>query len=67
MYIVKLGFTGVYIIYCFHYVFIEAFLTFNHNLHVCYEQKLENYQKVSTEICHFAALKIAAYCIGMFA
>ena len=41
-YIVKLGFTGVYIIFLISAQNIEAVLTSTHNL--CFEQKYEKYQ-----------------------
>ena len=56
-YIVKLGFTGVYII-------SEAVLMCTHNL--CFVQKYENSQNISTENFIFTAAKIAVYCMGVF-
>ena len=48
-YIVKLGFTGVYII----------FLTSTHNL--CFEQKYEKYQNLLSENFHFLVVNFSVY------
>ena len=53
-YIVKLGFTGVYIIFL-----ISAQKRSTHNL--CFEQKYENYQFFSSENFHFLVVKISVY------
>ena len=64
-YIVKLGFTGVYIICLFvapkHILWVlnEAVLTCTHN--ICLEQKYENSQTISTENCHFYSRKKSLY------
>ena len=51
-YIVKLGFTGVYIIFIISaQKHSEAVLTSTHNL--CFEQKYEKYQKFLAENFHF--------------
>ena len=43
----------------------EVVLTCTHNL--CFEQKYENNQKISTENCHFYSCeKIAVCCMGEF-
>ena len=43
----------------------EAVLTCTHNL--CFEQKYENNQNISTENCHFYSCeKIAVCCMGGF-
>ena len=66
-YIVKLGFTGVYIIFRIfarkHRLWIlvrnrlaEAVLTSTHNL--CFEQKYEKYQSFLTENFQFSEVKI---------
>ena len=68
-YIVKVGFTGVFIIFLFLLQNIdcgyslepphEAVLTCTHNL--CFEQKYENSQKHSTKNCHFYGSDILLY------
>ena len=71
-YIVKLGFTGVYINFLISaqkhrsWVFVrtasprsEAILTIIHNL--CFEQKYENYQKFSSESFQFLVVKFSIY------
>ena len=64
-FIVKLGFTGVYIIFLISaqkhrlWVLGEAVLTSTHNL--CFEQKYENYQNFSSENFHFLVVKISIY------
>ena len=56
-YIVKLGFTGVYIIFLISaqkhrlWVFCEAVLTSTHN--ICFEQKYEKYLNFSSENFQF--------------
>ena len=62
----KLGFTGVYIIFLFfdlkHRLLVlvtEAVLTCTHNL--CFEQKYENSQKISTENCLFYSREKSLY------
>ena len=63
-YIVKLGFTRVYIIFLISaqrhrlWVLIEAVLTSTHNL--CFEQKFEKYQNFLSEIFHFLVVKFSA-------
>ena len=61
-YIVKLGFTGVYITFLIsaqkHRLWVlEAVPTSTHNL--CFEQKHENYQNFSYENFHFLVIKFA--------
>ena len=65
-YIVKLGLTGVYILFLFLLQNIdwEAVLTCTNNQ--CFEQKYENRQNISTENCHFLQKKIAVCCMGVF-
>ena len=68
-YIVKLGFTGVYISFRisaqnidFGYSLehlTEAVLTSTYNL--CFEQKYGKYQKFSSEIFHFLVVKFSQY------
>ena len=53
-YIVKLGFTGVYIIFL-----ISAVLTSIHNL--CFEQKYEKYQNFLSENFPFLVVKFSKY------
>ena len=57
-YIVKLGFTGVYIIFLIS-AQIEAVLTSIHNL--CFEQKHEKYQNFLSENFHFLVVKFSVY------
>ena len=62
-YIVKLGFTGVYIIVLIsalkHRLWVlEAVLTSTHNL--CFEQKFEKISEFLTEIFHFFGDKIVS-------
>ena len=57
-YIVKLGFTGVYIIFLIS-AQGEAVLTSAHNL--CFEQKYEKYQHFFSENFHFLVVKISLY------
>ena len=57
-YTVKLGFTGVYIIFLI-FAQIEAVLTSIHNL--CFEQKLEKYQNFLSENFHFLVVKFSVY------
>ena len=66
-YTVKLGFTGVYIIFLIsaqkHRLWVlvsfEAVLTSTHNL--CFEQKCEKYQNIYLKICIFFCGKISIY------
>ena len=59
-YIVKLGFTGVYIIFLISAQNIgEAVLTSTHNL--CFEQKYEKYQNFLSENFHFLVVKFSVY------
>ena len=69
-FIVKLGFTAVYIfclifalkhIYCGYSLerLNEAVLTCTHN--ICFEQKYENTRKISTENCHFYSSEKSLY------
>ena len=68
-YIVKLEFTGVYIIFLFLLSIIycgyslnrqnEAVLTCTHN--ICFEQKYENSQNISTKNCHFYSREKSLY------
>ena len=59
-YIVKLGFTGVYVIFLISAQNIdEAVLTNTHNL--CFEQKCEKYQKFLSENFHFLVGKFSIY------
>ena len=63
-YIVKLGFTGVYIIFLIsaqkHRLWLaEAVLTSTHN--VCFEQKSKKYQNFLSEICHLVVVKFSVY------
>ena len=66
-YIVKLGFTGVYIIFLIsaqkHRLWVlvraEAVLTSTHNL--CFEQKCEKYQYFSSDNFHFLVVKFSVY------
>ena len=64
-YIVKLGFTGVYIIFLISaqkhrlWVLGEAILTSTHNL--CFEQKYEKYQNFLSENFHFLVVKFSVY------
>ena len=68
-YIVKLGFTGVYIIflisaqniYCGYSLELlaEAVLTSTHNL--CFEQKYEKYQRFLSENFQFLEMKFSIY------
>ena len=53
-YIVKLGCTGVYIFFLF--LVTEAVLTCTHNL--CFEQKQEKNQKISSKNYHFYSCEI---------
>ena len=55
-YIVKLGFTGVYIFFLF---LLKAVLTSTHNL--CFEQKYEKYQNFLSENFHFLVVKFSIY------
>ena len=55
-YIVKLGFTGVYIIF---QISAEAILTNTHNL--CFEQKYEKYQNFYLKIFIFLVVKFSIY------
>ena len=56
-YIVKLGFTGVYIIFL---ISAQAVLTSVHNL--CFEQKYEKYQNfLSDFFFHFLVVKFSLY------
>ena len=57
-YIVKLGFTGVYIIFLISY-FCEAVLTSTHNL--CFEQKYEKYQNFYLKTFSFVVVKFSMY------
>ena len=61
-YIVKLGFTGVYIIFFIsakkhRLCLVEAVLTSTHNL--CFEQKYEKYQNILSENFHFLVVKFS--------
>ena len=56
-YIVKLGFTGVYIIFLISDQNIEAVLMSTHNL--CFVQKHEKYQNFLSENFHFLVIKFA--------
>ena len=56
-YIVKLGFTGVYIILLIYLT--EAVLTNTHNL--CFEQKCEKYQNFYQKIFNFLVVKFSVY------
>ena len=56
-YIVKLGFTGVYIIFLISAQ--KAVLTSTYNL--CFEQKKEKYQNFSSENFHFLVVKFSIY------
>ena len=69
-YIVKLGFTGVYIIflisaqnidcgYSLEPLLSEAVLTSTHN--ICFEQKCEKYQNFYLKIFIFLVLKFSVY------
>ena len=59
-YIVKLGFTGVYIIFLITAQNIDlAVLTSNHNL--CFEQKYEKIPEFLSENFHFLVVKISIY------
>ena len=63
-YIVKLGFTGVYIIFLIfaqkHRLWVlEAVLTSTHNL--CFEQKYEKYQNFLSENFPFLVVKFSVY------
>ena len=60
-YIVKLGFTGVYIILLIsaEKFLVEAVLTSTHNL--SFEQKSEKYQKFLFENFHFLVTKFSIY------
>ena len=61
-YIVKLGFTGVYLIFLFllkNIDCVEAVLTSTHNL--CFEQKYEKYQNFLSENFHFLVVKFPVY------
>ena len=64
-YIVKLGFTGVYIIFLISarkhrlWVLVEAVLTSTNNL--CFEQKYEKYQNFSADNFHFLVVKFSVY------
>ena len=70
-YTVKLGFTGVYIIFlisaqnidCGHSLepphLYEAVLTSTHNL--CFKQKYEKYQNFLSEDFHFLVVKLSVY------
>ena len=63
-YIVKLGFTGVYIIFLIsaqkHRLWVdEAVLTSTHNM--CFEQIYEKYQKFLSENFHFLVGKFSVY------
>ena len=68
-YIVKLGFTGVYIIFLISTKKIDCGYSLEpprrggsneyHNL--CFEQKYENYQSFSSENFHFLVVKISVY------
>ena len=64
-YIVKLGFTGVYIIFLIFaqkhrlWVLGEAVLTSTHNL--CFEQKYEKYHSFLSENFHFLVVKFSVY------
>ena len=64
-YIVKLGFTGVYIIFLISahkqrlWVLVEAVLTSTHNL--CFEQKYERYQNFFTWKFSFLVIKFSVY------
>ena len=65
-YIVKLGFTGVYIIFFLNFaqrhrlwVLGEAILTSTHNL--CFEQKCEKNQNFLSENFHFLVIKFSVY------
>ena len=59
-YIVKLGFTGVNIIFLISAQNIgEAVLTSTHNL--CFEQKYEKYQKILSENFQFLVVKFSIY------
>ena len=55
-YIIKLGFTGVYIMFL---ISAEAVLTSTHNL--CFEQKFEKYQKFLSENFSFLVVKFSVY------
>ena len=52
-YVVKLGFTRVYVI------FLISVLTSTHNL--CFEQKYEKYQNFLSENFHFLVVKFSVY------
>ena len=58
-YIVKLGFTGVYIIFLISAYISEAVLTSTHNL--CFEQKYEKYQSFLPENFPFLEVKFTLY------
>ena len=59
-YIVKLGFTGVYIIFLVSAQNIDfGVLTSTHNL--CFEQKLIKYQNFLSEIFQFLEVKFSIY------
>ena len=64
-YVVKLGFTGLYIIFLIsaqkHRLWIlgEAVLTSTQNL--CFEQKCEKYLKFLSEIFHFLVVNFSVY------
>ena len=58
-YIVKLGFTGVYIIFPTLQENIEAVLTSTHNL--CFEQKYKKYQTALSENFPFLVVNFSIY------
>ena len=62
-YIVKLGFTGVYIIFLIsaqkHRLWVEAVLTSTHNL--CFEQKYEKTSEFLSENFQFLVVKFLIY------
>ena len=56
-YVVKLGFTGVYIIFLISAQ--KAVLMSTHNL--CFEQKYEEYQNFLSDLFHFLVVKFSVY------
>ena len=63
-YIVKLGFTGVYIIFLFLLQNIDCVYSLEppHRTHnLCFEQKFEKYQRFLSEIFQFLKVKFSTY------
>ena len=62
-YIVKLGFTGVYIIFLFLLQNIACRYSLERTHNLCFEQKYEKSQKISTKNCRFYGREKSLYIV----